>query len=554
MDIVRALRELPLDASDVTAWKLNASRHDPEHAFITEICVPSCEGPDLRIHVADMRKQLQRTCANSPRFCSIVERALRRCPNGPTQKWGIVMYCDEITPGNILAPMLERKSMNVYYSFKEFGNQLLSQRAMWFTLATVRVRTIQCVDGGWSTVLASILRQTFCCALSPSSAGVALMLPSGPRTVFLALRHILADLDAHRQTLDLKGAKGLKPCPLFCPCVVAKGDTLTSQDRRLVDITCGERARFGTTSSEDVYRVYDVVLEAKRRYRDGNLTKARYEAVEKSSGFNANPHGVMAATDLRGIFSPCAMVSIDPMHVLWSNGIINEEVSLFMNSCPLTWAEWARLANVEWQWPGFLSSSQKSRVTRALSEHCLTKNEGDKYFASDMLMIYPLVRHFAELYFERHRPDDASFVSLARACELADYVKYAKYNGVDAAKRDALVAGHLVAFIAAYGSVAVRPKHHFAFHMGNLDCFTTEAKHSTLKSLANNIKNTRDYERSLSTVAQADQERALEEVADGEGLIGPTATWEGHVVADMAVIAACKFFTNDIVCCGEVLA
>ena len=48
------------------------------------------------------------------------------------------------------------------------------------------------------------------------------------------------------------------------------------------------------------------------------------------------------------------------------------------------------------------------------------ENEGDKYFASDMLMIYPLVRQFAELYFERHRPDDASFVSLARACELAD--------------------------------------------------------------------------------------------------------------------------------------
>ena len=119
--------------------------------------------------------------------------------------------------------------------------------------------------------------------------------------------------------------------------------------------------------------MYDVVLEARRRYRDGNLTKARYEAVEKSSGFNANPHGVMAATDLRGIFSPCAMVSIDPMHVLWSNGIINEEVSLFMNSCPLTWAEWARLGSVEWQWPGFLSSRQKSRVQRALSEHCLTK-------------------------------------------------------------------------------------------------------------------------------------------------------------------------------------
>ena len=180
--------------------------------------------------------------------------------------------------------------------------------------------------------------------------------------------------------------------------------------------------------------------------------------------------------------------------------------------------------------------------------------EGDKFFASDMRIVYPLVRHLTELRFERRQPDDATFVSLSRACELADYVKYAKYNGVDAAKRDALVAGHLVAFIAAYGSDAVRPKHHFAFHMGNLDCFTTEAKHSTLKTLANNIKNTRDYERALSTVAQTDQERALEELVDGEGLIGPTATWEGHVVADTAVIAACKFFTDDIVCCGEVLA
>ena len=122
----------------------------------------------------------------------------------------------------------------------------------------------------------------------------------------------------------------------------------------------------------------------------------------------------MASTDLRGLFSPSEMVSIGTMHVLWSNGILNEEVSLFMNSCPLTWAQWARLGNVEWEWPGFLSSSMKGRVQHALSERHLTKNEGDKFFASEMLMIYPLARHFAELRFERRRPDDPTFVSLAR--------------------------------------------------------------------------------------------------------------------------------------------
>ena len=86
VEIIRTLHESQLDVNDVTASTLNSARHDPDQELMTELFVPSWDGPDLRIPVADMRLQLQRTCANSQRFCSILERALRRCPNGPTQK------------------------------------------------------------------------------------------------------------------------------------------------------------------------------------------------------------------------------------------------------------------------------------------------------------------------------------------------------------------------------------------------------------------------------------------------------------------------------------
>ena len=398
---------------------------------------------------------------------------------------------------------------------------------------------------------AAILRKAFYGALSPSTAGVTVSLADGPRILFLKLQYVLADLDAHRQSFDLKGSKGLKPCP-FCPSVTAKDAALVDRAGRLVDITCDDRSRFGTTSSESIFETYDVVLAAQRRYRSGHLTKVRFESIEMASGFNANPHGIMASIELRAVFSPAETLTIDPMHVLWSNGIINEEIYLFMNCCPLSWAEWVMLGNIAWEWPGWMASNMKAGVRVFLSELFLEKNEAGKFFASELLSVYPLVRHVAELYFEQKDPNNAMFVSFARACAFADFVKRSKFHGLDPAERDALVSSHLRAFVAAYGREMVKPKHHFAYHVAELDCFATEAKHATMKRLASNIARICEFERAIPAVAQMEHERDLEEVQLTDGLVGHKAVWEGCLVADKVLLGTCTFAVKDIVTCGEV--
>ena len=47
--------------------------------------------------------------------------AIALAPCSYDNPWHLVLYLDEITPGNIAAPMTGRKFVAVYYTFKEFA-------------------------------------------------------------------------------------------------------------------------------------------------------------------------------------------------------------------------------------------------------------------------------------------------------------------------------------------------------------------------------------------------------------------------------------------------
>ena len=109
--------------------------------------------------------------------------------------------------------------------------------------------------------------------------------------------------------------------------VIIKGDSVHGDGGYFVDISCHGHARFDRQSDEEVWRLWgDLAAQA------GRLSKGDFEALDKASGFNYHPNGLLGDKDLRAILKPSAM-TYDSMRNLWSNGTVGREVFAFVKAC-----------------------------------------------------------------------------------------------------------------------------------------------------------------------------------------------------------------------------
>ena len=69
-------------------------------------------------------------------FAAFLLDKLRQTPCSPESPWRLVMYSDEVAPGNPLATLNYRKFQAMYWSFLELGGHALSREESWFTVVT----------------------------------------------------------------------------------------------------------------------------------------------------------------------------------------------------------------------------------------------------------------------------------------------------------------------------------------------------------------------------------------------------------------------------------
>ena len=71
-------------------------------------------------------------------FAALMDRRLVEVPPSPEAPWRIVLYTDEVTPGNQLLMDNLRKMWVAYLSFLELGPAALADENAWFCIvATV---------------------------------------------------------------------------------------------------------------------------------------------------------------------------------------------------------------------------------------------------------------------------------------------------------------------------------------------------------------------------------------------------------------------------------
>ena len=81
----------------------------------------------MTIEVQHPMAMVHYCCKHSKVFSNLVQRIAQEFPPSLISQWNIILYCDEVSPGNQLAYKHERKTWAIYWSFAEFGSLLSNE-------------------------------------------------------------------------------------------------------------------------------------------------------------------------------------------------------------------------------------------------------------------------------------------------------------------------------------------------------------------------------------------------------------------------------------------
>jgi hypothetical protein len=447
----------------------------------------------------------------------------------------LIVYADEVTSGNPLRVDNARKFWGIYVSILEFGHQHLSNESLWLPLAMLRTQVVHQVRGGFSFCMRRLFRSWFCKDPMDLSVGVVLRLPGGSVSVTFGLDIYLADLDAIRACLGVKGTSGIRPC-LKCRNCMIKGHPSCRPGAYQVDITCTDMEKLDFTDDSDLWANHDTLVH---HHRSGDLNKKSFDELQQAMGLTCNNTGLLGDLDLRLHFKPITATRFDWMHIMFVSGVFNFELRALLkkskDTMQIGFAQIHAYVGASWCFQdSFMHVAGSCRkVFNESRARAATRREGLKGSASEFLTIYPVVRHFVETILMTNPEMHACGQSFLSLCEVIDTIVSVKRGTFDDVS-DAAVAVHVAvtryrtAASLAYGTKKVKPKSHVLMHVpgqilsdqGVYDCFALERKHQVPKQYAQTVVNFSSFEKSITKRAVNSQLRTLQDLVTGDQLVG----------------------------------
>ena len=156
---------------------------------------------------------IYKSFAQGGSFTNLLLDRLQLHPCSPERPWRLIVYCDEVVPGNALSHDNKRKFWILYFSFLELGPVTLQMEEAWFCCLARRSREVSKLAAGISQVVAVVLRHFFGelgCNLR--TGGMVLRSPTGcQRRLFCGLGMVVQDGGAHKLLWHCKGDAGTRP-------------------------------------------------------------------------------------------------------------------------------------------------------------------------------------------------------------------------------------------------------------------------------------------------------------------------------------------------------
>ncbi len=130
---VAASEPLPEQTSRRTLQRARDSIKDiqtPYGKLHQHIAVQSHRGCNVDLEVQHPLAFLYHACATSASLSALVASTAAASAPTPARPWNIIMYCDEILPGNQLAYKSGRKMWCCYWTVLEFGSSAIAHEEL----------------------------------------------------------------------------------------------------------------------------------------------------------------------------------------------------------------------------------------------------------------------------------------------------------------------------------------------------------------------------------------------------------------------------------------
>lgn len=155
-----------------------ATRHylssmDAYGKLLMQVQVVTVDGNTKPIWIANALSLLAGAYRQGGAWAAMLQRVHGQRPSSYTTPWRLLLYADEVVPGNSLAHRQERKTHAIYASFAEFHN-LLSCEDAWFIVAMLRSPEVADIQASIGQVFAKILESIFCSPVADPRTGLCL--------------------------------------------------------------------------------------------------------------------------------------------------------------------------------------------------------------------------------------------------------------------------------------------------------------------------------------------------------------------------------------------
>ena len=478
-DIVRCLQAQGIADDDVTTRKLREARDAAFEQVACSETLPDGDGGEVEWQLLDPATLVEHVLKACKSLASLYNDAHQRCPSTLDKPWSAIVAYDEFAPGNVLKPDNQRKTMNVRVNFRELGLKVLQHSHTWFCIASVRRSLINEVEGGWSRMLAVLLRRMFLGPRSFLSGGLLVVRNDQTFIVFAQLANVLSDLDGIRIGLDLKAPGSARKACFIHYNVFRKDDEVVEQDpANYVTMSCCDQKKFKKQTSQDLYDSMDILIEASRQVEAKTMTKARFEQMQKAMGLKCNPQGLLAQRDLRDCIGVLEVITLDWMHLTICDGIFTTEFRLFLQACHSEWglklSDFNALFYADWSFPRFQKGKSKiiHHIFTPARETALQEKDKLKFFASEILGSYSILRFFVSRHCKNYKHlVHKEWESFMAAADIIDYILEMKRGAaqITEATCDRLlskIARHLRKHIDCFGDEFVRSEKPFYVRLG----------------------------------------------------------------------------------------
>lgn len=520
------------------------SRHSLHEATVAEISadtpygsllmsvplVRSC-GAHTSMLVVNPFAMLSRA-ASSVGFATLLQRRFNEVPCTPDNPWRIVLYSDEVVPGNQLSNDNKRKLWVVYWSFLELGPEALAREDAWFCMAAQRSSDVAKVAAGMSQVFGVMIKLFFGSAVHDfSTGGVVIRSPSGNMArIFAKLGMILQDGAAHKSVWHCKGDAGTKICMLCLNLYTRKSEIVDEDGEHLLTCTLVQESELHFATDADV-------RGSVRRLASKQLTEPPklFDRWQQAVGFRHEPHNLLLDPGLDDVVMPVSQFCHDWMHAIMVHGIFNTVTFLMLEAMIANGHRdiWDMLRGYValWTWPARIGGAGLNDVFQPKRASASRRAKLFKATASEGLSLYSVMAYFVKTVILPSGLAVCECKAFLAMASVIDLLSAIPLGVTSPAQLATAIKTFLEKCIEADWQAYMHPKFHWMVHLPkHLErfnclptCWVHERKHRMVKRYATEICNTVTYERSIlgEVCSHHLAELAKPDVFSFEGLVKP---------------------------------